>query len=61
MPQAPKVWQTLRATVSAHGVPVAPAYPDVESQFVRIFQQYRAPHGVVLRHQRLLWQAYLPK
>ena len=42
-------------------VPGALAYQDVEPQFARIFEQHRTAHGVVLRHQRLLWQAHLPK
>lgn len=36
-------------------------YQDIESQFTQIFNQYCTTHGIVLRHQRLLWQAYLTK
>ena len=39
----------------------APAYQDVEPQLVKIVNQYGTSQGIVLRHQRLLWQAYLPK
>jgi SAM-dependent methyltransferase len=42
-------------------VPGAPTYQDIEPQFARIFERHSTPHGVVLRHQRLLWQAYLSK
>ena len=35
------------------------AYQAVEPQFTQLFQQYRTTDGVVLRHQRLLWQAFL--
>jgi SAM-dependent methyltransferase len=42
-------------------VPGASAYRDVEPQFAGIFERYRTPNGVVLRHQRLLWQAGLRK
>ena len=37
------------------------AYQDIEPQFIQIFNQHRTTHGVVLRQQRLLWQAYLTK
>jgi SAM-dependent methyltransferase len=39
----------------------APEYQTIEPQLTKIFEQYRTPQGIVLRHQRLLWQAYLPK
>lgn len=39
----------------------APAYQDIEPQLTKIVEQHGTPQGVVLRHQRLLWQAYLPK
>jgi SAM-dependent methyltransferase len=42
-------------------IPGARTYQDVEPRLARIFEQYRSPLGVVLRHQRLLWQARLPK
>ena len=35
-------------------------YQNIELQFARIFEQYRTSQGIILRHQRLLWQAYLP-
>jgi SAM-dependent methyltransferase len=38
----------------------APAYQAVEPQLAKIVERYGAPQGVVLRHQRLLWQVYLP-
>jgi SAM-dependent methyltransferase len=39
----------------------APEYKKIEPQFTKIFKQYSTSHGIVLRHQRLLWQVYLPK
>ncbi len=39
----------------------APDYQNIEPQFAKIFKRYGTAHGIVLRHQRLLWQAYLPK
>jgi SAM-dependent methyltransferase len=39
----------------------APAYQAVEPQLTEILKQYGTPQGIILRHQRLLWQAYLPK
>ena len=39
----------------------APAYQAVEPQLTEILKQHGTPRGIVLRHQRLLWQAYLPK
>lgn len=39
----------------------APAYQAVEPQLTKIVERYSTSQGVVLRHQRLLWQAYLPK
>ena len=35
-------------------------YKTIELQFARIFQQHGTSQGIILRHQRLLWQAYLP-
>ena len=34
----------------------APEYQNVEPQMTNIFKQYSTPQGIVLRHQRLLWQ-----
>jgi len=39
----------------------APAYQAVEPQLTEILKHYGTPQGIVLRHQRLLWQAFLPK
>jgi SAM-dependent methyltransferase len=39
----------------------APAYQAVEPQLTGILKQYGTSQGIILRHQRLLWQAYLPK
>jgi 23S rRNA (guanine745-N1)-methyltransferase len=39
----------------------APEYQAIEPQLTKIFEQYGTPQGVVLRHQRLLWQVYLPR
>lgn len=36
-------------------------YQAIEPQLTSIVNNYRTPQGLVLRHQRLLWQAYLPK
>jgi SAM-dependent methyltransferase len=38
----------------------APEYQAIEPQFTKIIKQYGTSQGVVLRHQRLLWQVYLP-
>jgi SAM-dependent methyltransferase len=38
----------------------APTYPDIEPQLTQIFEQYSTPQGIILRHQRLLWEAHLP-
>ena len=40
---------------------VAPEYQAVEHQLTNIFNDYGTSQGLVLRHQRLLWQAFLPK
>jgi hypothetical protein len=37
----------------------APEYRVVEPKLTKIVEQYSTPHGVVLRHQRLLWQSGL--
>ena len=37
----------------------APEYQNIEPQLTKIVQQYSTPHGIVLRHRRLLWQAHL--
>lgn len=39
----------------------APEYQKIAPQLTKILQQYGTSQGLVLRHQRLLWQAYLPK
>jgi 23S rRNA (guanine745-N1)-methyltransferase len=39
----------------------APEYQNVESQLTKIIKQFGTSQGIVLRHQRLLWQVYLPK
>lgn len=36
-------------------------YQDVEPRFIKLFKQYSTMYGVVLRHQRLLWQVFLTK
>jgi SAM-dependent methyltransferase len=36
------------------------AYQAIEPQLTKIFEQHRTPQGLVLRHQRLLWQVSLP-
>ena len=38
----------------------APDYQDLEPQLTKIFKEYGTSQGIILRHQRLLWQAYLP-
>jgi len=38
-----------------------PEYQAIEPQFRQIIEQHSRPQGIILRHQRLLWQAYLPK
>jgi SAM-dependent methyltransferase len=39
----------------------APEYQNIEPQLAKIFKQFRTSQGIVLRHQRLLWQACLPE
>jgi SAM-dependent methyltransferase len=36
-------------------------YQNIEPKLAKIFKQFRTPQGIVLRHQRLLWQACLPE
>jgi SAM-dependent methyltransferase len=38
----------------------APEYQKIAPQLTKIVEQYRTSQGLVLRHRRLLWQAYLP-
>jgi hypothetical protein len=38
----------------------APEYQTVEPQLMKIVKEYGTSKGIVLRHQRLLWQVYLP-
>ena len=38
----------------------APEYQAIEPQLTHIVNHYSTSQGLVLRHQRLLWQAYLP-
>jgi SAM-dependent methyltransferase len=35
-------------------------YQNIEPQLAKIFNQFGTSQGIVLRHQRLLWQASLP-
>jgi len=39
----------------------APEYQNIEPQLAKIVKQYGTSQGLALRHQRLLWQAYLPR
>jgi SAM-dependent methyltransferase len=39
----------------------APEYQAIEPQLTNIVKDYSTSQGLVLRHQRLLWQACLPK
>ena len=39
----------------------APEYQKIESQLAKIIEQQGASQGIIVRHQRLLWQAYLSK
>jgi SAM-dependent methyltransferase len=36
-------------------------YQNIEPKLAKIFKQFSTSQGIVLRHQRLLWQACLPK
>lgn len=36
-----------------------PEYQTIEPQLVKLIEQYGTPQGIVLRHQRLLWQVNL--
>jgi len=51
----------LYVRLSAFEPADAQPYGDVEPQLTEIFEQYRVPGGIILRHQRLLWQVNLPK
>jgi len=51
----------LYARLGGSETPGAPEYQDIEPQLAKIVNQYGTSQGIVLRHQRLLWQAYLPK
>jgi len=39
----------------------ASEYQNIEPQLTKIVKQYSVSQGIVLRHQRLLWQVCLPK
>ncbi len=39
----------------------APEYQNIEPQLTKIIRHHSTSQGIILRHQRLLWQAYLPK
>jgi SAM-dependent methyltransferase len=39
----------------------APEYQNVEPQLEKIIKQHGTAQGIILRHQRVLWQAYLPE
>jgi len=51
----------LYVRLGGQGISHGLVYQDIEPQFTKLFDQYSTTHGVVLRHQRLLWQAYLTK
>ncbi|MBV7335320.1 class I SAM-dependent methyltransferase [Chloroflexi bacterium TSY] len=36
-------------------------YQNIKPQLTKIFNQYSTSQGIVLRHQRLLWRAFLPQ
>lgn len=38
-----------------------PEYQDGEPLFRQIIERYGGPQGIIVRHQRLLWQANLPE
>jgi 23S rRNA (guanine745-N1)-methyltransferase len=50
----------LYTRLGSSRVPDGPAYEEIESQLARVFKQHSTSGGLILRHQRLLWQAYLP-
>jgi SAM-dependent methyltransferase len=37
----------------------APEYRNIEPQLAKILQKHGTSQGIILRHQRVLWQAYL--
>jgi len=39
----------------------APEYQKIEPELTKVVQQYRVSDGLVLRHRRLLWLAYMPE
>jgi hypothetical protein len=51
----------LYARLGGSQIADAPDYQDIEPQLARIVNQYGTSQGIVLRHQRLLWQACLPE
>ena len=51
----------LYARLNSSQLADAPEYQAIEPQFTKIVNDYSTSQGLVLRHQRLLWQACLPK
>ena len=49
----------LYARLGGSQIADAPDYQDIEPQLAKIVNQYGTSQGIVLRHQRLLWQACL--
>lgn len=51
----------LYARLSAGRAEDLPTYAHVSRYFEAIFRQNAGPHGILLRHQRLLWRVRLPE
>lgn len=51
----------LYARLGASQPPGVPDYQEIEPQLAEIIERHRTPRGLVLRHQRLLWQVNLPR
>jgi SAM-dependent methyltransferase len=50
----------LYVRLGASQISDVPEYRDIELQLAKIIQHYGVAQGIILRHQRLLWQVNLP-
>lgn len=56
LPTAYELYRRLGGTQ----LPDVPEYQEIEPQLTQIIERHRTPQGLILRHQRLLWQVCLP-
>ena len=61
VPECLRTPYELYARLGGSQNPDAPEYQSIEPQLAKIFGQHATPEGILLRHQRLLWQANLPE